>query len=326
MGQYLVDVRIWMTQYIMSIFLALGILGNLMNIFIFSHKDFRRNSCSLYFLAASIVNVFTVAWGIAPSLYTLKNTDPSTYSYIYCKLRLYTIHTCLMMGRTLIVLACIDRYALCSESVRIRSFCQPKIAIRMIIATLLIWPILTLHVLILENLNGGQCGMTGAYVLIYGLYSTLVAGIIPPLLMTIFSILTIRHRRELRTRLAATGRNRTSKRDQSLVVMLASEVIVYVVTTILYPTITLYRAIANGYPQSAESLQIEAFLGFLGGSFLIYLNSASVFYVYFIGSKSFRKECFMAIRKIMRRTVRVEPMATQLHNTFHHTTHRTARL
>jgi hypothetical protein len=160
--------------------------------------------------------------------------------------------------------------------------------------------------------------MSGVYVLIYGLYSTMVSGTLPPVLMTIFSILTIRHRRELRIRLMTrTGRN--NKRDHSLVIMLASEVIVYVVTTSLYPAITLYRAITNGQSKSVLSLQIEGFVNFLGGSFLIYLNSASVFYVYFIGSKRFRRECLMVItnifRKIMRQANRVEPRTTHIHHT-----------
>jgi len=313
MSVNLVNVRLWMTEYIMSIFLALGILGNLINIYVFTRKNFIRNSCCMYLLAASSVNLINVSWGIGPSLYTLNNVDPSTYSFMYCKLRLYTIHTTLMIGRSFIIFACADRYALCSESVRLRSLRQPKITIRVIIATILVWPILTMHVAILQNFNGTSCFTSGAYTLIYGIYSTLAAGILPPLLMTIFSVLTIRHRHQLRTRLNAIGRN--NKRDHTLMIMLLSEVVVYVVTTILYPVITLYRAITNGQTMSAQSSQILTFVNFLGGSFLIYLNSASVFYVYFIASKHFRKECKVAfknlIRKMMGRRGQVEPRMTQ---------------
>ncbi|CAF4433204.1 unnamed protein product, partial [Adineta steineri] len=89
------NVSNWMTQYIMSIFLVVGILGNVINIYMFTRKESFRNSCSLYLLAASILNILSIIWGICPSLYTLYNTDPSTYSFIYCKLRLYTLHTLL---------------------------------------------------------------------------------------------------------------------------------------------------------------------------------------------------------------------------------------
>jgi len=316
MSASLANARVWMTEYIMSIFLVIGVLGNAINIFMFTRKGSFRNSCSLYLLAASVINIFSVSWGIAPSLYTLYNIDPATYSYIYCKLRLYTIHTILMMGRSLIVFACIDRYTLCARSVRFRSFSQPKIAIRIIIAHIFVWPLLTIHVVFLEEFIGNKCSMPGVNNLIYGLYSTIVAGTLPPLLMTIFSILAIRHRRELRTRLNGTGIN--NRRDNRFMVMLFSEVFVYIITTCLYPTNTLYEAITNGQVKSTERQQIESFISFLAGSFLIYLNPALTFYVYFIASKSFRKEVISRLwKRIIGRRGRVEPRITH-HQTILH--------
>ncbi|CAF0760755.1 unnamed protein product [Adineta steineri] len=310
------DVSNWMTQYIMSIFLVVGILGNVINIYMFTRKESFRNSCSLYLLAASILNILSIIWGICPSLYTLYNTDPSTYSFIYCKLRLYTLHTLLMIGRSLMVFACADRYALCSRSARLRSFCEPKLAIKLIIAHIFVWPILTVHIVFLENFTGHRCAMLGSNDLIYGLYSTVIAGILPPLLMSIFSILTIRHRRELIIRLNAARIN--NKRDTTFMIMLLSQVIVYVLTTCLYPTVTLYRAITGDQTKSTERLQIESFLAFLSGSFLIYLNPASAFYVYFIVAKNFRKDCKLAFIRLYKRITgerrRVQPTIAQVNS------------
>lgn len=312
----LADVRRWMTRYIMTGFLSFGLLGNLINVFLFKRKDFLSSSCSIYLLAASIVNLLTISWGIGPSLYTLDNVDPSTYSYLYCKFRLYTIHTLLMIGRSLIVSACFDRYALCSGSLYLRSFSRPKIAVRCIIVTLFIWPILTVHIAILQNFLGNRCGMTGVYVLIHGIYATFAAGICPPLLMTIFSLLTVRHRRELQLRLNTTGKEK--KRDHAMLVMLMSQVIVYVITTSLYPAVTLYLAITNGDVKSVPRTQIESFLSFIGGSFLIYLNPSSPFYVYWITSKNFRKEIKQMLiifsRRILRRGRQIDMVTTQIHN------------
>jgi hypothetical protein len=322
MSASLVDVRTWMTRYGMSVIWAVGVLGNIINIYMFTRKGFLRNSCCVYLLAASTVNIFTISWGIFPSIYILTNVDPSTYSFVYCKLRLYTLHTLLMIGRSLTVWACFDRYAVCSGSVRLRVFCDPKMALKIVIGTLLIWPILTIHIPILQIFTGTSCITTGAYVLIYGLYSTIFAGILPPLLMTIFSILTIYHRRNLRARLNTTRAN--NKRDHTLVLMLSSEVIVYIVTTCLYPAITLYKAIINGQTQSTQSTQIINFVSFLGSSFLLYLNCASVFYVYFTVSKQFRTDFKLAITNIIRRITgraRVEPASTHINDTLHRDTH-----
>ena len=143
--------RDWMTRYVMSIFLVLGVLGNLINVYMFTRKDSLRSSCSFYLVAASAVNTLCVAWGIIPSLYILDRTDPSTYSFVYCKLRLYTIHTILMIGRSLIVCACIDRYALCSQSTRLRSFCAPKVAVRIIIGHFCVWPLITVYITFIQE-------------------------------------------------------------------------------------------------------------------------------------------------------------------------------
>jgi hypothetical protein len=161
--------------------------------------------------------------------------------------------------------------------------------------------------------------MSGSYVIIYGLYVTICAGTLPPVLMIIFSVLTIRHRRELRTRLNTT--RVSNRRDDALMIMLLSQVIVYVITTCLYPAITLYRAVTNGKTKTTQSLQIETFVNFLGTALLVYLNPASAFYVYFTSSKSFRKECKTAFvhlyKKILRRRGQVAPGMTQTHTTPH---------
>lgn len=195
MESSLIDVRRWMTRYIMSLFLVAGFLGNLFNLYIFTRKDFLKNSCCRYLFAASNINLFAVSWEITPALYNLENVDPSTYLFVYCKLRLYTIHTLLMIGRTLIVLTCVDRFSLCSGSLQLRIFRQPKMAIRCLIFTCLIWSILTIHNPVHQNFLVVRHGMTGAYVLIYGLYSTMATGLVPPVLMILFSLLAVRYRR-----------------------------------------------------------------------------------------------------------------------------------
>jgi hypothetical protein len=158
--------------------------------------------------------------------------------------------------------------------------------------------------------------MTGAYVLIYGLYSTLAAGLFPPVLMTVFSVLAVRYRRELQTRLNAT--RKVSKRDHAMMVMLMSEVVVYVISTSLYPAVTLYLAITNQQTKDAQRVQIESFVNYLGGSFLIYLNPASAFFVYIIASQSFRREVRHVLinryRQLTGQMAKVDPISSLTHN------------
>ena len=137
MSSSLVNVRIWMTRYLMSGYVSFGLLGNIINIFIFTRKNSLQNSCALYLLALSIVNIFNLCFVVIPAIYALDHVDLTTYSSIYCRIRLYFVHTAIMVARTLLVVACIDRYALCSNNIRIRSFSKPKTAIRIIFLTIL---------------------------------------------------------------------------------------------------------------------------------------------------------------------------------------------
>jgi hypothetical protein len=75
-----------------------------------------------------------------------------------------------------------------------------------------------------------------------------------------------------------------------MIVMLIGQVIVYVISTSLYPAVTLYLAITTQHEKHSQRVQIETFLNFLGSSFLIYLNPSSTCYIYLLASRSFRQE------------------------------------
>ncbi|UJR23819.1 hypothetical protein I4U23_026795 [Adineta vaga] len=130
------DLQRSLTRYGMSSYLILGNIGNVINIFVFCQKEHRKNSCSLYLLIASFINIFIINYGIIPTLYSLDYPNPELYSITFCKLRLYLLHSALMISRSLVVLACMDRCALSSASQHIRSYCKRKIAVRLIICVI----------------------------------------------------------------------------------------------------------------------------------------------------------------------------------------------
>jgi len=54
--------------------------------------------------------------------------DPTTTSLFFCKFRVYIIHVTTLLSRFYIVLACADRWAMTSTSVKRRAFSQIKVA------------------------------------------------------------------------------------------------------------------------------------------------------------------------------------------------------
>jgi hypothetical protein len=296
----LVLVQQIMTRYILSAIVIFGNLGHFISIGVLLQKRRRRNSCSIYILAASVFGLIINNWAIIPLVYALDHIDPFGTSLILCRIRGYIIHASSMSFRYIIVLACIDRYAMCSSRISIRNFCRPRIAYYSIAIITIVWTIVSVHLLIFESIQSGRCGVYGLYGFIYSIYSIICFGTIPTSSMIVFGLLLMIKLRKLRSRVQPFGTNFHLRRfDSSLGKFILVEVIVSIVCTFSHPLMTFYLTLTNYIipNKSSERLQIESFVNFITMSLLLYLNYSTTFYVYFFTSKSFRKSVKQLILK-----------------------------
>ncbi|CAF4005668.1 unnamed protein product [Adineta steineri] len=288
----LVLIQQLLTNYFYPIILVFGILGNIINIIIFLRKSLRQISCNNYFLASSFVNLIILNVGIIPLIYTNKYNWQITT--IYCKIRSYLFNSSQQMSRYFIVMACFDRFALCSSNIRLRRFSHVNIA-RISINNSCIYP-----------------GTSALYNSIYGI--TLV-GFIPPILMLTFSLLTYRnlkikqYRRQ--THLFTTLNNQISinqnlkqeKKDQQVLRMLIIQVIIYISTTtpssinLLYSVLTSY----SGIIKSNERKSIESFISFVTG-ILNYTYPTLSCYLFFFISHLYRNQIKFILIYIRRQS------------------------
>jgi hypothetical protein len=70
--------------------------------------------------------------------------------------------------------------------------------------------------------------------------------------------------------------------------MLLTQIIVYLVTTGLYPISLLYTALTQYIHKSSERIVIENLITFQTNNFLFYLNNVAPFFTYYFTSKTFR--------------------------------------
>ena len=176
------------------ILFTVGMIGTLLNIGIFCRRTMRQNSCAWYFHANSWANLICLTWGVLASmLATFTRNNPATYNEAYCKIRYFMINFGQYLSRIFLVLACLDRLLLCSTSVRQRNFCQPKIARKLIIITLLFSALASIHVPITYKIDSNiVCGTTIPFLVIYETVSIwLFLLFAPALLMSIFSVLIL---------------------------------------------------------------------------------------------------------------------------------------
>ena len=197
MTSVLPTIQTAMTLYGMTTYLALGNIGNLLAVFIFSSKSHRRDPCSLYLGTGSLFNIFGTNLGIIPLIYAVDHVDPLSLSLGLCKWRQYSLHAFLMIDRTLIVLACFDRFAVSNYRPSIRNWSNLKSARYLTIGIILFWFIFCIPIIIYQDIQNGTCGMFDIYGLVFSIYSIFVIGLIPPFLMILFGILTIRNLKQV---------------------------------------------------------------------------------------------------------------------------------
>jgi 7 transmembrane receptor (rhodopsin family) len=169
-----------------------------------------------------------------------------------------------------VVAACIDRWALCSSNPSLRAFSRPNHAICVILILLVVWALIPIHMAVFFNNNTGRCmAESGTYAFFHAIYSLIVIGVIPLLLMVIFSLLAWHNLQKIRSRVSPIGsvaRHITiHKRDRDLMKMVSGEVIAFCITTVPYPIHLIYSVSTSSMTDynSPLRLAIESLVGYI---------------------------------------------------------------
>ncbi|UJR22182.1 hypothetical protein I4U23_025246 [Adineta vaga] len=285
-------------RYGLSILFISGNIGNLFTVLILGRSTRRRrNSCSLYLLAASISNWIVLDTGLIFNIIGIDHTDPQHTSNIICKLRWSTVHALLMLSRSFMIAACIDRWALSSSNITIRSFSRLRTAIHTIIILVIVWTILPIHMIVFFNNNTGRCSpSSGTYAFFYAIYSLIIIGILPLLLMIVFSTRAWYNLQRAHNRVLPENHQNQNihmrKRDRDLLKMLSGEVFLYCLTTIPYPINQIYSVSTSSMIEYKDPIRlaIESLIGYIISPFLNFMYCCAQFYIYMICSHKFRKE------------------------------------
>jgi hypothetical protein len=289
-----------------SISAILGNIGNLFIVLIFLRQ--RQNPCTIYIMSAAIVNSLYVTYYLLISVFPMNYRDGTLSELAACKLIIYTSNVLGQLPRTMIILACVDRFMITHNRATFRAFSTPKRAKWIVFFSVIFCLLFTIHIPIMTTISNGQCGRFGIYLTIYYAYMILVVGIIPPVLMGIFGYLTYRNMRQMHVRVQPIVRNRIDtnhsirRLDRDLLIIVISEVLVYVITTTLFPLILLEMLISQYVisNKSAQHLQIEIFIVNIA-LVLLTLNDSIPFYIYLISSKSFRRDFKQLITNVCRK-------------------------
>jgi hypothetical protein len=110
-----------LSLYVALVHIIVGTIGNALNILIFTSKNFRSNSCSLYFLFSSIANLPVVYVDMITQMLTQYfGIQTDTSSDFVCKFKFYIVEAFRALSATYIALASFDRYVSSCQNVNRR--------------------------------------------------------------------------------------------------------------------------------------------------------------------------------------------------------------
>jgi hypothetical protein len=200
MSASLAEAQQYMSLYGLSTFYIFGTVGNILLICILVQSTHRRNSCSLYLLAASVVNFILIQCILPLGIYSGNHVDPQNVSLTWCRIRSYLFNALLMLYRWYKMAACVDRAAMCSRHAWIRSFSTARIAARVILVITIVWLSIPVHLGVYFGIYSGRCiPQPGTYAKFFSAYSIIISGWSPPIVMAIFGIIAYRNLRQVKT-------------------------------------------------------------------------------------------------------------------------------
>ena len=180
-----------------------GTFGNALNIYVFTRKALRKNSCVQYLLATSIVSIFALYIGMMSRLLNGYGLDYTTYSAILCKIRYFFTYLSLYCTSWFITLGCFDRFCSSSTSASLRNLCNGRIVGRTLVAVIAFGCVIFAETLYCFS-NGNVNSVASCYTIsvecqvVDGLLLMIFFTAIPICLMITFGCLTLRNIRTSR--------------------------------------------------------------------------------------------------------------------------------
>lgn len=316
-----------LNRYAALFIFLFGVVGNFLNILVFSQRAFRTNSCAWLLLMVSIADLIAIPSGLTTEILDGWATDPANNNDWICKLRVFFTVTSKTISSWLMVLATIDRWFLSSIDARRRQRSSLRNAqqwsIVIIIVSILLY--LQLYYCYAANLIGTpkKCyAKTTACRLTTDLSFAGITVAIPIILMILFGLLTVSNLHQSHRRIQANHldsvnhsqnnlnggvvvnleRRTLHKTNHSLLRMLLVQVSIFTIFTMPLSIQRFYVSLSTNNNSTALAIQ-----GFLYNLFLIitFIAVGAPFYIYaFLGGTLFRKALYNLLLSMKQKTLR----------------------
>lgn len=262
-----------------------GLIGNVLNILVFTRPQLIKNPCSIYLFSSSITNINVLVFGsIGRFLSDGFQIDFSTTNLAYCRFRYFILHSSMVLSSWFIILAGIDRYWISSPNFQRRRLSNWKTACCLTIVMTLIGFGMYSHVLFLFTIEQRKSrpvcyAPTGTYQVAYDFFYFATFSFVPLIVMIIIGLGTFYNIQRTRTRVGPVLNSyRLRKRDRQLITMLLVQLIFTVILTLPITIQKIYSLFTQDVVKDLYHIAAENFVAHLA-RVLTHINSSIGFYL-----------------------------------------------
>ena len=285
----------------------LGTIGNLLSIFIFLKRKWRKNACVFYFLTSLVLNLvflnFTILATTANRGWNLNIRNSSLF---ICKVIFYVSFVTTTLIPAVLISASVDRLLISSQNIDTRLYSSRRLAYFLIGTSTIIWMLFNIHILVKVNIQQFGISVFACYYdlsvtyLNFVNYSLTVINCSFCLLMIVLSIFSFKNVRQIR---AIPRRQRRevrsmTKKDFQLLRCLFLQAVVYISVSICSTFYSLHKVISRDQKRTPLQQAIVDFLDNLF-TFIYFIFFCSGFFIFVCVSKAFRQEVKQLICKMV---------------------------
>ncbi|CAF1331159.1 unnamed protein product [Adineta steineri] len=275
------------TIYVGCFLLIAGLIGNGINVLIFSSvRTYRTTPCTFYFLIAAIDNIIYLITNLIFRIVSGGfGIDLTRTSLSWCKLRAYLVIALTLLSFTCSCLASIDQFLVTSRSAHLRRLSNIKWTHRIALIAIIVCCCFGIPQLVFYDISPitKTCvNSNAAYAIYVSIYVLSLTCVIPVVILVVFGYLT--YRSIHLTRVLAE-----QQADHQLAKMTLIQVVLVVIAITPYGINNVYGLITSGISKDANRLAIESFASIIF-ILLTYTNYVGSCYMFLISSRRFRRE------------------------------------
>ncbi|CAF4063512.1 unnamed protein product [Adineta steineri] len=255
-------------NYLPLIFIILGFIGFVGNALTILQLELRSNTCCIYSLCGSIVDIISLFYNVLP-LYLNKIYKiyiPWVNMGNLCKFHIFIVAFLPHLSINFLLMSTIDRYA---------STCKLTSSIR--------------HL---------RCIVT--YPLLNNILYIVLNCVMQPVAMLIFVVLTFQNVQQSRQRAGGTNTTYLHHSRKQFITMIFTQVIVTAFILLPWAIMYMYNNISANITKTSEQQTIINFVYWLT-NYWFYLNNVKSFYLSILTSRLFRQTFLKALIRLLPR-------------------------